>query len=176
MKNLFYLTGMLLISACASRPEIVQRIPFDLAEYASLPSQGKASVTGQAYIKAADGSIRYPSHEMARLNPVTSYSRQWYEVNYLKRKNISLADPRYLEYVYKADFDSEGRFSFSNIPAGQYYVSAPIFWMVETRQDDGSIIMKRHGTFICQEISVEEGKTLVTTLSAEQAVNMASSN
>ena len=176
MKNLYYLAGILLLSACASGPEIVQRIPFDLAEYADLPSSGNANVTGQAFIKASDGTLHYPDNAKARLNPVTSYSKQWYEVNYLKRKNISLADPRYLEYVYKAEFDKEGHFSFSHIPAGKYYVSAPIFWMVETKQADGSILMKRHGRFICQEILVAEGQTLVTRLSAEQTVNVASSN
>ena len=127
MRKFVYLISLLLITACASKPEIVQRIPFDLAEYANLPSQGTASVEGQAYIKAVDGSIYYPKNEMARLNPITSYSKQWYRVHYQERKNITRADPRYLEYVYKADFDQESRFKFHNIPKGSYYISTPIF-------------------------------------------------
>lgn len=176
MKYLFYLTGVLLLSACAAKPEIIQRIPFNPTEFADLPSSGTATVMGQAFVAGADGIQHYPQNEHARLNPVTSYSRQWYEVNYLAKKNIADADPRYLEYVYKVEFDGQGRFRFHNIPAGDYYISAPIFWMQEIKMADGSILMKRQGMFICKELHVDEGKTVVTEITAKHAVNMASSN
>ena len=176
MNKLLCLISLLLLSACAGRPVIIERIPFDPAEYAARPTSGTAVVTGQAFIKASDGKIYYPKNEQARLNPVTTYSKQWYEVNYLARKNIADADPRYLNHVYKADFDPQGQFKFENIPAGNYYISAPIFWMEEIKLADGSILMKRQGRFICKEIHVDDNQTLVTNITIEQPVNMASSN
>ncbi|MDH5447035.1 MAG: hypothetical protein OEY52_15920 [Gammaproteobacteria bacterium] len=176
MKKLLILTSILLASACASKPELIQRIPFNMAEYAELPAKGTATVTGQAYLKTADGTIHYPKNEKARLNPVTSYSKQWYQVHYIERKSITKADPRYLEYVYKVDFDEQGRFNFNNIPEGSYYISAPIFWMEEIKMEDGSILMKRHGAFVCQEIHVKEGETLVMNITRDQTVKVATSN
>ena len=176
MNKLLCLICLLLLSACAGKPVIIERIPFNPGEYADRPSSGTAVVIGQAFIKAADGKVYYPKNEQARLNPVTSYSKQWYEVNYLARQNIADADPRYLSYVYKADFDQEGRFKFQNLPAGDYYISAPIFWMEETKLADGSILMKRQGRFICKEIHIDEGQTLVANISAEQPLNLAASN
>ena len=175
MKKYLILTSILLLSACASGPQIIPRIPFDLAEYSNLPAQGTATVTGQAFIKAADGNIYYPQNTRARLNPVTSYSKQWYEVHYLQRINIAKADPRYLEYVRKVAFDDQGRFRFDNVPEGHYYISAPIFWMEENKLADGSILMKRKGAFICREIQVEAGRTVVMDISQDRTVNMASS-
>lgn len=176
MRKYLFLTVILFLSACAGRPIVIERIPFDLAEYSSLPSQGTASITGQAYIKLADGSVRYPDNAQARLNPVTSYSKQWYQVHYLDRLNITSADPRYLEYVRKVKFDEQGRFSFENIPAGNYYISAPIFWMEEIKLADGSILMKRQGAFVCYEIQVEKGQQLVMNITQERAFNVASSD
>lgn len=175
MKKFVYLGFVLLLAACAGQPEIVKRIPFNPHEFAQLPTTGTATVTGQAFITGSDGRQYYPHGEQARLNPITSYSRQWYQVHYLDRKNIGDADPRYLEYVYKAEFTQQGRFTFQNIPAGDYYLSAPIFWLEEIKMKDGSILMKRQGAFICREIHVEEGKTTVTNITAVQAVNMAAS-
>lgn len=176
MNKLTTLGFVLLITACASGPEVIQRIPFNSAEFASLPTRGSATVKGQAYIKTSAGELYYPRGEQARLNPVTSYSKQWYEVNYLANKNIADADPRYLEYVYKAGFDHEGNFQFNNIPAGSYYLSAPIFWMEEIKNDDGSVLMKRQGMFVCQEIHVGDGVIMVKNIAAELPLNVATSN
>ena len=113
---------------------------------------------------------------MARLNPVTSYSKQWYQVHYRDRLNISNADPRYLDYVRKVNFDENGQFHFDKVPAGNYYLSAPIFWMEENKLEDGSILMKRQGAFVCFEIRVEQGQNLIANITRDSAFNMASSN
>ena len=173
MKTVFYILGAMLSTACAQQTVVIQRVPFNPSEYSSLARTGTATVTGQAYIKTPDGHVHYPHKAQARLNPKTTYSQQWYEINYLGRQNIAIADPRYLAYVYMVDFGANGQFTFRNIPAGDYYLSAPIFWFDELSQPDGSILLKRRGAFICYEVHVEEGNTLVTNITAEQVADLA---
>lgn len=176
MKFIVLTASILIATACASKPEIINRIPFNPVEFAKLPTSGTAIVTGQAFLKTADGKIYYPQRENARLNPKTSYSKQWYEVNYIGKKNITKADPRYLDYIYKSSMDKKGRFTFKKIPGGDYYISAPIFWMKEIKMEDGTILMKRQGAFICHEIHVDDGQTVVTNITSTQPVNSISSN
>lgn len=176
MKYVINFLALTLLTACSSQPIVIERLPFDLSEYQALAKNGNATVTGQAYIKTIDGKVYYPKKEQARLNPVTSYSKQWYEVNYLSRQNIAKPDPRYLDYVYKTDFGEQGQFTFTNIPAGDYYISAPIFWFNEINMEDGSIMLKRQGSFICFKIHVEADSTIVTNITIEQPIDVALSN
>jgi len=48
--------------------------------------------------------------------------------------------------------------------------------MEEIKMEDGSILMKRHGAFVCQEIYVKEGETLVMDITRDQTVKVATSN
>ena len=173
MKNVFYLVLLVMLTACAQQPTVIERIPFNVAEFSSLKKIGNATVTGHAFIKARDGKIYYAEKVQARLNPITTYSRQWYDVHYKEKIRITDADPRYLKYVYKADIDTEGRFTFNNIPAGDYYLSAPIFWVDEIKMADGSVLLKRQGSFICFEIHVERGNTLVTNITNQRTADVA---
>lgn len=173
MRNVFYLGLLVLVTACARQPILIERIPFDIAEFSSLEKAGDATVTGQAFITAGDGKIYYATKAQARLNPKTTYSKQWYDVHYMERKNIADADPRYLEYVHKVDIKEEGRFTFNNIPAGDYYISAPIFWIDEIKMKDGSVLLKRQGSFICFEVQVKEGNILVTNITNKRSTDIA---
>ena len=173
MKKLTIALAILFVSACARTPVTVERIPFNEAEFLALPTTGSATVSGKAFIKTTTGSIHFAKHAEVRLNPKTSYSQQWYEVNYVGRTNIANADPRYLGYVRKVKADENGRFSFKDIPAGDYYISAPVFWFNEITLEDGSIYKQRLGKFICFEIHVEEGQMMVAEITTPRPFNVA---
>ena len=173
MKKLVTLLAVIFISACARTPVMIERIPFNEAEFLALPASGSATVTGKAFIKTTEGTIHFAQNEQVRLNPKTSYSQQWYEVNYLGNTNITDADPRYLNYVRKATVDEKGIFTFSNVPAGDYYISVPVFWFNDIKMEDGSIYKQRLGKFICYEIHVVEGQTTVAEITTSKPFNVA---
>ena len=173
MKKLTIILAILFVSACARTPVIVERIPFNETEFLALPSSGTATVTGKAFIKTTTGNIHFAKNAEVRLNPKTSYSRQWYKVNYLGRTNIADADPRYLGYVRKVRADENGRFTFNDVPAGDYYISAPVFWFKDIKLEDGSIYKQRLGKFICFEIHVEEGQTTIAQITTPRPFNVA---
>lgn len=160
MKNLLILLFVVFVAACsATLPPVVDRISFPVSEYDSLPKKGSGSATvaGMVFIEY-NGKIFYiEKGEFVRLNPKTSYSKQWYDVNYINHDNIADADERYFEYIYKTKPDGNGIFRFENVPEGTYYLSAPIYWDEETNNPDGSKTIKSFVIFICREIDVKNG-------------------
>ena len=101
---------------------VVQRIPFPEAEYKSLAKTGSATVTGHIYLTTAGGSKVYGKQTRLYLNPVTSYSTQWYQKSYLGGAKMSKVDPRLFNYLKFTTSDSSGKFEFLNVPSGSYYL------------------------------------------------------
>ena len=101
---------------------LVQRIPFPESEYNSLAKTGKATVTGHIYITTNSGSKVYGKQTRLYLNPVTSYSTQWYKKSYLGGAKMSKVDPRLFNYLKFTTSDSNGKFEFLNVPSGSYYL------------------------------------------------------
>jgi len=101
---------------------VVQRIPFPEDEYISLPKTGKAGIKGTIFVTTPGGSKVYGKETRLYLNPVTSYSTQWYQKSYLGGAKMSKVDPRLFNYLKFTTSDSSGHFEFLNVPSGSYYL------------------------------------------------------
>ena len=101
---------------------IVQRIPFSEAEYSSLSRTGNGRVVGSIYLTTPSGHKIYGKQTRLYLNPVTSYSTQWYEKSYLGGAKMSKVDPRLFNYLKFTTSDNNGKFEFLNVPSGSYYL------------------------------------------------------
>ncbi len=101
---------------------VVQRVAFPVSEYNSLATTGSAAVTGSIYIKSASGSRVIGKNTRLYLNPVTSYSTQWYLKSYLGGAKMSKVDSRLFNYLKFTTSNSSGKFEFLNIPSGSYYL------------------------------------------------------
>lgn len=140
----------------------VARIPFPENEYTQLQKEGTATIKGQVFLKTRGGDVKVAAGEEIQLNPVTSYSNQWYEENYLKQNPLSPGDPRQQEYIRKKIADGSGRFEFKNIPAGEYYVTGKVTWESPTGYQ-GALQMQ--GAMISKQIKVtdrEEVEVILT--------------
>jgi len=138
---------------------IVQRIPFPEDEYNSLPTSGNASVKGKIYLITAGGNKIYGKHTRLYLNPVTSYSTQWYQKSYLGGAKMSKVDSRLYKYLKFTTSDSNGNFEFLNIPNGSYY----LIGVVKCAQECG--YSKLTTIRIAKKISVFGNETQVINLS-----------
>ncbi len=100
---------------------VIKRIPFPVDEYQRLKTNGEGTVKGII-------SILYNGHEIPGqqtklyLNPVTSYSNQWYRESYLGGHKMGKSDPRLFNYLKFTASDSSGHFAFYGVPDGRYYV------------------------------------------------------
>ncbi len=102
--------------------QTIQRIPFPAAEYSVLARSGKGTIQGYIYLQDAYGSKIYGAKTRLYLNPVTSYSRQWYQQSYLNGYKMGKADPRLFNYLRFTASDDQGAFAFYGVPAGSYYL------------------------------------------------------
>ena len=115
--------ALLLLAGCATK-----RIPFQESEYAGLTLTGSSTVTGQIFLVDQLESKQVGGGSEVTLEPVTSYSDQWYEIAYLNNRSLTKPDPRYRNYVIKSKADDEGNFSFNNVGPGRYYLSGLVYW------------------------------------------------
>jgi len=102
--------------------EKMERIVFPTSEYYSLPRTGRGTIKGTIYISDSYGSRVLGSGTRLYLNPITSYSKQWYVESYLGGNRMQKADSRLFNYLKFTAADSNGRFAFYGVPNGSYYL------------------------------------------------------
>jgi len=100
----------------------VKRMAFPASEYANLQKLGKGTIKGSIYLKDSYGRQISGSGTRLYLNPVTSYSTQWYEESYLEGNTMQQADSRLFNYLKFTASDSSGRYGFYGVPSGSYYL------------------------------------------------------
>jgi len=102
--------------------EKLERIEFPTSEYYSLPRSGRATIKGTIYITDSYGSRVVGSGTRLYLNPITSYSKQWYIESYLGGYRMQKADARLFNYLKFTAANSNGEFAFYGVPNGSYYL------------------------------------------------------
>gem|GEM_PF-2560501 len=126
---------LLIVTGCASQGAVSsvhrRQATFLEGEYAPYSAKGRTGrVTGQAFLKTQGGDVKFGAGSSVIIVPVTSYSREWFEVRVLNDKAITPADPRAEEFTRATLADGEGRFTFDKLPEGTYYVACYISWKV----------------------------------------------
>jgi len=100
----------------------MERISFPVSEYSSLARRGKGTIRGIIYLKDAYGKAILGRSTRLYLNPITSYSKQWYNESYLDGYKMQKADSRLFNYLRFTASDNEGKFAFYGVPSGRYYL------------------------------------------------------
>jgi hypothetical protein len=141
---------------------MVQRVPFVQAEYDALEKTGTAVVSGQAFLRQRGGDVVTAAGANVGLNPVSSSSTQWYELNYLQQIPLSVPDSRYAEMTRWKVADADGRFRFKDVPNGRYYLATTVTWEAFTGGRYGGTATQ--GGQICKIIEVVDGGDLEVVL------------
>jgi len=100
----------------------IPRIKFPTSEYYSLPRSGKGTVKGKIYVTDLYGSPVVGAGTRLYLNPITSYSKQWYVESYLGGARMHKADSRLFNYLKFTAANNNGDFAFYGVPNGSYYL------------------------------------------------------
>lgn len=102
---------------------VMERMPFPVEEYARLRKRGYSTVLGTVYLENLNSGEKIMGEKVKIwLNPVTSYSNQWYEKDYLGGYKLTKIDRRIFNYMKLEYSKSDGKFSFSGVPKGEYYL------------------------------------------------------
>ncbi|MBD3792918.1 MAG: hypothetical protein IE889_01990 [Campylobacterales bacterium] len=103
--------------------EIMERIPFPVEEYNAISKSGRSTVSGKIYlINSATENTVLGKNVKLYLNPVTSYSKQWYYESYLGGYKMSPVDKRLYNYLKFTTSNESGEFNFFGIAPGNYYL------------------------------------------------------
>jgi uncharacterized protein YodC (DUF2158 family) len=124
----FLLLLPLVFQACATLPA-PRTATFQESEYQPYAGTGEASVSGQVSMKAGGGQVTSGGGcKEVLLEPVTSYSTEWFEREIVKHEALGTPDPRALSFRRTAQTDATGSFRFEKLPAGSYYVACLMQW------------------------------------------------
>ena len=146
-----------LVSTSCAGALVERQAQFVESEYAPYAGKGTARICGVAYIKTQRGEFKYGAGNETYLNPVTSYSTEWYRVEVIGGRSLNKADRRALAYNQATRADSEGRFCFENIPSGDYYLTCPVEWVYGAN----SAIK---GGMAYAQVTVKDGETVNAVL------------
>lgn len=101
----------------------VARIEFPVDEYRTLARSGKGTIKGKIYLSNSYGGSKVlGAGTRLYLNPMTSYSKQWYEVSYIGGQKMQKADSRLFNYLRFTAANNDGSFAFYGVPSGRYFL------------------------------------------------------
>ena len=98
------------------------RVPFPVSEYNRLARVGKGTIEGTISVTDSFGKKIPGAATRLYLNPMTSYSNQWYTESYLGGNKMEKADSRLFNYLRFTASNSTGKFAFYGVPSGSYYL------------------------------------------------------
>ena len=102
---------------------LMERIDFPVGEYSRIRKTGSSTVSGTVYLENSYTSDKFMGQKVKLyLNPVTSYSEQWYQESYLGGYKMSKSDPRLYNYLKFTMSNADGKFNFFGVAEGQYYL------------------------------------------------------
>ena len=68
------------------------------------------------------------------LAPATSYTDEAFKIKVMEGRKMAAPDPKAIKFEKHTKTDDEGRFCFTNLPAGEYYVVADIVLPTSTKE------------------------------------------
>ncbi len=141
-----------------SAPLIANQFPFDENEMKKFDQSGTASLDGEAFLAGEAGAKTPLSGKTIYLIPQTKYTQNMYlQEHYFTSSYPN--DSRMAKHVLKTTSDADGKFHFTDLPAGAYFleISLPQSGFRRPQNNTPSVIT--------QSVTVGEGEKAVTTLS-----------
>lgn len=128
---LLWVLAVGLLAGCVSGPKLES--VFDPSEAEAINQSGFGAVNGQAFLKRSDGSVVYAAGSEVYLIPRSTYADAHMAYLFQGRKFNNTAEepstePAYLSMTKRTKADADGRFTFSLLADGNYYLLTKITW------------------------------------------------
>ena len=125
---------------------------FNESEYEPYSEAGTAEICGHALLRTPGGDPQLGEHATVQLTPITTYSKEWFNAVVKGHKKLGPPDARSLKYHKTVRADSKGKFCFSDLPAGNYYLACLISW------EGSSAISGAEGGYAYETVTVGNGE------------------
>ena len=154
MKKILIILSALFITSCAD--VMVTNSSFDANEVSWFLEEGTGTLKGSAFLQRRDGMLVTCAGNLVELIPVGTYSSERISniygnldsgrttFNIFASTRVDEADQQYLTTYNKEKIcDVDGKFSFTNLAAGSYFVISKVEWSVSDYSNEGGHLMKR---------------------------------
>jgi hypothetical protein len=142
------------LAGCVAAPKDVPvSSTYSHDEMKFIQSTGKASITGQAFMRQRGGGVVTAAGEEILLIPDTAYTREVTD-KMLSGQTQLAAGSNLKSYTRKTIADAEGRFKFNGLVGGSYIALAVVRWEIP-----GEYGSRAQGGGLKQEVTVADGQT-----------------
>lgn len=125
---------------------------FDADEAAHIHVTGPNSVRGQAFLRQRGGGVVTCAGAGVSLMPDTAYARERIRKAYgpsaleaAARRIIGVVledpDPAYVAHIRQTTCDADGRFAFTGLVDGTYYIETEVRWTVAYQPQGGPVVV-----------------------------------
>jgi len=157
-RTLIGLSIALIVGGCAMPPvappppvwEAVS--PDREAEYLPYQEKGTGSLSGQAFLAQKNGGVVKGAGNQVLLDPATSVGNEWWG-KAGKRwvfRMLTPPSPGFAKARRTVTADADGKFKFTGLPAGRYFVRTEVTWDV--------VYIGPQGGLVGQMIDIKEGE------------------
>ncbi len=125
-------------------------------EYIPYLKKGNSSIKGQSFLVQRGGTVVMAAGKVVTLDPATSLGKEWWsKVGTKYKAGIIIPPSKNFRKTRRTTIaDAEGKFEFSGLPAGRYYIRTNITWWTGAKYE----IMPQGG-FVGQMVTVTRGSS-----------------
>ena len=127
------------------------------AEYVPYRVKGTATLSGQAFaVQQGGGTVKAAGRKVTLDPATTSGTNWWYQAGKTYRFRHALPPSDAFKEVRRTVVaDADGRFTFTDLPAGSYYVGTDVTWTVPYHGIQGGVVTTK------VEIADGENKSVI---------------
>lgn len=143
-----------LLSACAGKPDYrltyQVRALFDKDQAASQVRDGVGTVQGSAFMRQRGGGVVTCAGATVHLIPATQYARERFTRLYSvegpsasnrgPKVDFEPDPPEYYSLTRSAKCDAQGRFEFTEVAQGAFYLQTQVVWSVMNSREGGNLM------------------------------------
>jgi hypothetical protein len=102
------------------------------AEYDPYVKTGTGTITGQAFLTQRDGGVVKAAGRNVTLDPATSVGKEWWGKagKVWVHRSLTPPSPNFHKARKLTIADADGRFKFTDLPAGKYFVRTAVTWEI----------------------------------------------
>lgn len=156
-------------AAEAKKKPPVPEPPVDVTQYEWSTKPGANTITGEAMLRTRGGDVKTCAGLAVYLLPVTDHSDAYARRAFLSTTKGIYVPPLFGKaptlspdvdpYIKRKTCNSQGQFTFSALPDGEYYVVATVTWEAPTRYG-----MSMQGGDVMTRTQVQGGETKELTV------------
>lgn len=133
------------LSGCATRQPPPTYTTFSAnaeAEYLPYLTKGNSEIVGQAFLAQKGGGTVKAAGREVTLDPVTEVSLKWWTQagKVWQYRNSTPPSKNFLAAHRTTVADADGRFKFTGLPAGSYFLRTEITWDVPFHGVQGGLV------------------------------------